>query len=104
MLEKAGIHRAQERTVVSFALVSMQTIVQGNRLTMSRLTRISEAPVSEPREIPLLSSMILQGDSLYVLRRLPASCLQCIVTSPPYWGLRDYDISGQIGLENDLIQ
>ena len=30
--------------------------------------------------------------------------LQCIVTSPPYWGLRDYGIKGQIGLEEKLQQ
>jgi len=71
---------------------------------MGNATNIHETPVSEPREIPLLGSMILQGDSLHVLRCLPASCVQCIVTSPPYWGLRDYSISGQIGLENSLTQ
>jgi site-specific DNA-methyltransferase (cytosine-N4-specific) len=48
--------------------------------------------------------MILQGDSLYVLRCLPLSCVQCIVTSPPYWGLRDYNINGQIGLEKSLTE
>ncbi len=48
--------------------------------------------------------MILQGDSLQVLRCLPVSCVQCIVTSPPYWGLRDYHIGGQIGLEDSLVQ
>ncbi|MFH0911796.1 MAG: site-specific DNA-methyltransferase [Planctomycetota bacterium] len=48
--------------------------------------------------------MILQGDSLHVLGRLPAQSVQCIVTSPPYWGLRDYDIAGQIGLESSLAQ
>jgi len=48
--------------------------------------------------------MVLQGDSLHVLRRLPASGVQCIVTSPPYWGLRDYHIGGQIGLEDNLTQ
>lgn len=48
--------------------------------------------------------MILQGDSLQRLRRLPEKSVQCIVTSPPYWGLRDYDIAGQIGLENSLSQ
>lgn len=34
-------------------------------------------------------------------RRLPLvdGCVQCVVTSPPYWGLRDYGHSGQIGLE-----
>jgi len=71
---------------------------------MSNPMNIHEAPVSEPREIPLLGSMILQGDSLHVLRCLPASCAQCIVTSPPYWGLRDYSINGQIGLEGSLNQ
>lgn len=34
-----------------------------------------------------------------VLRQLPAGCVQTVVTSPPYWGLRDYGVAGQIGLE-----
>lgn len=32
---------------------------------------------------------ILQGDALTVLRTLPSSHFDCVVTSPPYWGLRD---------------
>lgn len=35
---------------------------------------------------------ILRGDSLTVLRTLPENSVQCVVTSPPYWGLRRYDI------------
>ncbi len=31
-----------------------------------------------------------QGNALEVLRRLPADSVHCCVTSPPYWGLRDY--------------
>lgn len=42
---------------------------------------------------------LLQGDVLANLRRLPDSCVHCCVTSPPYWALRDYGVSGQIGLE-----
>ena len=42
---------------------------------------------------------ILQGDAVEVLRDLPDSFVHCIVTSPPYWGLRDYGVDGQIGLE-----
>ena len=42
---------------------------------------------------------ILQGDAVEQLRTLPAGSVQCCVTSPPYWGLRDYAIAGQIGLE-----
>ena len=43
---------------------------------------------------------ILQGDALTVLRTLPDKSVHCCVTSPPYWGLRDYGVAGQIGLEN----
>lgn len=39
------------------------------------------------------------GDSLHVLKSLPSESVQCCVTSPPYWGLRDYGTEGQIGLE-----
>lgn len=42
---------------------------------------------------------LYQGDSLAVLSTLPAESVQCCVTSPPYWGLRDYGTDGQIGLE-----
>jgi site-specific DNA-methyltransferase (cytosine-N4-specific) len=43
---------------------------------------------------------VLCGDALDKLRTLPAASVQCCVTSPPYWGLRDYGVPGQIGLEN----
>jgi DNA modification methylase len=39
------------------------------------------------------------GDALETLRELPDEHVHCIVTSPPYWGLRDYGIDGQLGLE-----
>src|SRR5271157_1317973 len=42
---------------------------------------------------------ILQGDALAVLRTLPGNSIDCCVTSPPYWGLRDYGCPRQIGLE-----
>jgi DNA modification methylase len=42
---------------------------------------------------------ILIGDVLDGLRTLDAGSVQCCVTSPPYWGLRDYGVDGQIGLE-----
>ena len=42
---------------------------------------------------------ILQGDALDVLRTLDDDSVQCVVTSPPYWGLRDYGVDGQLGLE-----
>jgi DNA modification methylase len=39
------------------------------------------------------------GDCLEVLRTLDSESVQCVVTSPPYFGLRDYGVAGQIGLE-----
>jgi DNA modification methylase len=46
-----------------------------------------------------VSIRILTGDCLEVLRSLPGASVNCVVTSPPYYGLRDYGCEGQIGLE-----
>ena len=46
-----------------------------------------------------ISIKILQGDVLDGLRTLPDGCVQTCVTSPPYYGLRNYGVDGQIGLE-----
>ena len=42
---------------------------------------------------------ILVGDCIESMRSLPDQSVNCCVTSPPYWGLRDYGHDGQIGLE-----
>lgn len=52
--------------------------------------------------IALNYSLIIESDAALALQKLPSASVQCIVTSPPYWGLRDYGIEGQIGLENTL--
>lgn len=44
--------------------------------------------------------ILLLGDALQTLRTLPAGSVDCIVTSPPYYGLRDYGTEGQYGLES----
>lgn len=43
--------------------------------------------------------MIVAGDALTELRKMDSESVQCCVTSPPYFGLRDYGIDGQMGLE-----
>jgi site-specific DNA-methyltransferase (cytosine-N4-specific) len=55
--------------------------------------------VPSPHTLQITDSMIIEGDVRLVLSRLPSECVQCVVSSPPYWGLRDYAIPGQIGLE-----
>lgn len=47
---------------------------------------------------------ILVGDARKVLATLPSDTFQCSITSPPYWGLRDYGIAGQIGAEGTINQ
>lgn len=42
---------------------------------------------------------ILHGDAREVLKMIPDNHVQCCVTSPPYWGLRDYGVEGQLGSE-----
>lgn len=54
--------------------------------------------------ISLDDSLIIESDAILALQKLPSESIQCIVTSPPYWGLRDYGIDGQIGLEQQLQQ
>lgn len=46
-----------------------------------------------------MSVKILIGDVMERIKELPDNSVDCCVTSPPYWGLRDYGVDGQIGME-----
>ena len=65
---------------------------------------VEQKKVDKPSPLPLRGSMLFEGDALQVLQRLPSESVQCVVTSPPYWGLRDYNTPEQIGLEPTLPQ
>lgn len=63
------------------------------------------------QEPPQNRTEIMVGDARQILQEFPEGHFQCVVTSPPYWGLRDYGIEGQIGAEtnvedyiNDLVR
>lgn len=47
-----------------------------------------------------IAPLLLLGNALIVLRELPDSSIDCVMTSPPYWGKREYE-NGGIGLERD---
>ena len=47
----------------------------------------------------IIENKIYHGDCLEVLKTFPDECINMCVTSPPYYGLRDYQVDGQIGLE-----
>lgn len=57
------------------------------------------AALTEARLAEAPRNTILQGDVLDQIRTLPDGCVQTVITSPPYWNLRDYGVPGQIGLE-----
>lgn len=47
---------------------------------------------------------VYQGHSLEVLKTIPSDSVDCVVTSPPYFWLRDYGVDGQIGLETTVSE
>lgn len=49
-------------------------------------------------------SALIGGDALAVLTNMPPNSVQTVVTSPPYWSLRDYGIAGQVGLETSVYE
>jgi DNA modification methylase len=61
---------------------------------MARTRKTAEPWLFEVPEV-----RILTGDCREILRELPEKSAQCCVTSPPYWGLRDYEHTAQIGAE-----
>lgn len=63
---------------------------------------MNRTKIIAPSTLQVSESLVLEGDVGEVLPRIPDASVQCVVTSPPYWGLRDYGFPGQIGLEPTL--
>lgn len=53
-------------------------------------------------EIMFEINKIYQGSALEVLKTFPDECIDMVMTSPPYWALRDYGVPGQLGLEKSF--
>lgn len=70
-------------------------------MTKSLFPELEAAP-KKPARRRKRCGKIITGDSRLELAKLDASTFQCCITSPPYWGLRDYGIEGQIGAEMKL--
>jgi DNA modification methylase len=56
----------------------------------------------QTKSIEKFTNKIICGDSLKILKTIPSETVGCVVTSPPYWALRDYGVQGQIGLESSI--
>ena len=54
------------------------------------------------KSMPLETNIVHVGDNITNLKNIPDSSVDMCVTSPPYYNLRDYKNSGQIGAENTV--
>src|SRR5882724_2458677 len=57
-----------------------------------------------PLDLQQWTNRIICGDASEVLRQLPDDSVDCVITSPPYWRLRDYGVAGQQGLESTFSE
>lgn len=89
------------KSYAAVALVGSISLKHGSVSNQLRKRRMAEMMV---RRKTLPSWKIHMGDSLEVLRTLENESVNCIVTSPPYWMLRDYEVDGQIGLAEKNIR
>ena len=53
-------------------------------------------------DIEKIKNTIICGNTLEELKKFPDNSVDTMITSPPYWGLRDYGVEGQLGLELTL--
>src|SRR5688572_30444357 len=71
-------------------------------MTNNKGLKLKQNPL--PKPIEYFADKIITGDALKTLKKLPDKSIDCVVTSPPYYGLRDYGVKGQIGLERDFTE
>jgi len=48
------------------------------------------------------NGILFNGDVLEILKTIPDESIDNVITSPPYWALRNYGVEGQIGIEKDF--
>ena len=69
---------------------------------MTNKTPQNSQQTIKQKPIEKFINQIICGDVLKVLKQLPSDSIDCVITSPPYFNLRDYGVIGQIGLEADF--
>src|SRR5688572_20662852 len=103
MTERQIVPRSRKRrrpSVDSVIPVTPAGKKNGKRRTPPSVGRRDGTVIRHADTIPNGRSWeLLEGDSGVALSLLPASSVNCVVTSPPYFWQRDYDVEGQIGHE-----
>ena len=82
--------------------VNIRTLEEPSQSVHWKPTFPSSTRGGDPRSPCKPEGQIIVGDTLEELKKFADETFQCCVTSPPYWGLRDYGIPGQIGAEMKL--
>jgi hypothetical protein len=91
---------AESLRIQNAALAQNRDVLELRRIEVERSSRDRCPPRRHSTQVTV---RILQGDCRDVLKTLPDESVHCVVTSPPYWGLRDYGVAGHIGLEQTLV-
>jgi len=103
------------RSQFAFAFLAEENPLESDERMASTGTKLSIGEVAHPkRKISELfrfpfdfedrGSGIAVGDARHLLQKFPENTFRCCITSPPYWGLRDYGVTDQIGAEMELNQ
>jgi site-specific DNA-methyltransferase (cytosine-N4-specific) len=83
-------------------LVEENGLIESRKVGKMTFTAQPQANSFSVSNTPPEGCTIIHGDSRIELANMPDNLFQCCVTSPPYWGLRDYDTDHQIGAEDCL--
>lgn len=70
--------------------------------TDQKKIKMPQSKIHSLKPIEYFTNRIHHGDTLQILKTIPDESVDCVVTSPPYWALRDYEVKGQIGLEPNV--
>jgi DNA modification methylase len=75
-----------------------------NNLKVDQIRERTTSRALQRRSIHRVMNRILCGPADQILKQLPDESVDCVVTSPPYWALRDYGVNGQLGLESTVAE
>lgn len=76
--------------------------MRGTRRKKDEPVVVDDGSQLPPRSIHRRHNLVLLGDAAQSLQSLPSGFVRTVVTSPPYWSLRDYEVDGQIGMAEPL--
>ena len=87
--ESAGRHASEDANVVANEMTFLLPFRSSTGIPVTMGESPNQLAVLRETRFAVEKPTIIHGDALQVLRRLESGCVQCIVTSPPYWGLRE---------------